>query len=205
VRLATAGEGDIRSARDALADWLSGGNHTAGRVLSDGCVGYACGTGCRANRGHPRNPSKLVTVAASAVPRKSHKAQLRWLFRCALAAGVLVFLAAAYQQFNSMASDLAPMPPPPRGGRSGRSQPAAPGDGPPAAKGRAPPGRTSASGTDSPPSEGTPLLVKQPATVGPASWARSTVGAASASAAAVRAPPAKAPAAVRSARPSSQL
>jgi len=150
VKLSDPAAGDISSLRDALADWLQGGNYTAGEVLADACTEYGCGLRCRPNGGHPRNPDKLLTVAKSAVPRKSHKRLLRNLFRLSIAAAILLVLRVAYEQFNVMASDLPPMPLPLR---AQAAQPRA------AAAAPAREDRSAAPIAG----EGTPLLTKLPA------------------------------------------
>ena len=111
VRLSKPENPDLESFRDIYANWVAGGNLTNGKVFADTCTSYACGTGCRRNAGHPRNPDKLIKVDQQAVPKKSVPAWVyRWTFRFTVVLIVIIVLNLAWKTLAPMMYELPPLP-----------------------------------------------------------------------------------------------
>ena len=114
-----AGKGEQpQSLRDVLEAWMYANG--TGVVVADSCAGFACGTYCRRNPGHPRNPDKTVTVHLTGIvapppPPRKFSGFWHWLFRLgvvAICVGVLWFGTAQLMGMAEAAGVLAKTPKP---------------------------------------------------------------------------------------------
>jgi hypothetical protein len=86
--------------------WVS---PVAGAVVADACTGFSCGTACRRNGGHPRNPDKelhlSIIVPPPPPPVKTYHGLMHWFFRILVFAGVVAAGCIAARVLAPMAAD----------------------------------------------------------------------------------------------------